>query len=195
MLFMAKIVEEKYVSNIANVTLKEKPLKTYKLIFIEDIRWCHVSVGAIMSKVWEIFSSKYSDLDNFLIKYRDKEGDLVVITTTEELNLAEESADPQNSVHLYISKGIKLYSEIVMWKNAREIFEVVQEELEIFDKEAIMASTGRENEHVKYVECLERGRKVLSCRDWWGWSILVELISTKKIEWLQRYFRKGNNKK
>jgi PB1 domain len=177
---MAKIVEEKYVSNIANVTLKEKPLKTYKLIFIEDIRWCHVSVGAIMSKVWEIFSSKYSDLDNFLIKYRDKEGDLVVITTTEELNLAEESADPQNSVHLYISKGIKLYSEIVMWKNAREIFEVVQEELEIFDKEAIMASTGRENEHVKYVECLERGRKVLSCRDWWGWSILVELISTKK---------------
>jgi PB1 domain len=192
---MAKIVEEKYVSNIANVTLKEKPLKTYKLIFIEDIRWCHVSVGAIMSKVWEIFSSKYSDLDNFLIKYRDKEGDLVVITTTEELNLAEESADPQNSVHLYISKGIKLYSEIVMWKNAREIFEVVQEELEIFDKDAIMASTGRENEHVKYVECLERGRKVLSCRDWWGWSILVELISTKKIEWLQRYFRKGNNKK
>jgi hypothetical protein len=37
-LFMAKIVEEKYVSKIANVAVKEKLLRTYKLIFGEDIR-------------------------------------------------------------------------------------------------------------------------------------------------------------
>jgi hypothetical protein len=34
-LFMAKIVEEKYVSETANVTVKEKLLKTYKLFLVE----------------------------------------------------------------------------------------------------------------------------------------------------------------
>jgi chaperonin cofactor prefoldin len=36
----------------------------------------------------------------------------------------------------------------------------VQGDLEISDKEAIMTSIDNENKHVKYVECLERGRKV-----------------------------------
>jgi PB1 domain len=159
-LFMAKIVEEKYVSKTANISVKEKPLKAYKLIFDEDIRWGHIPTSATMSKVREIVSYKYSGLKNFLIKYRDKEGDLVTITIAEELNLAEESADPQSSVCLYILEGMKLYSETVVCEETQENFEVVQGELEIPDKEAIMTSIDSENEHVKYVECLERERKM-----------------------------------
>jgi PB1 domain len=92
------------VSKIANVAVKEKHLKAYKLIFGEDIRWGHIPTGAIMSKVREIVSYKYSSLKNFLIKYRDKEGDLLTITAAEELNLAKDSADPQSSICLYISE-------------------------------------------------------------------------------------------
>jgi hypothetical protein len=73
--------------------------------------------------------------------------------------LAEESADPQSSVRLYISEGMKLYFEAVVCEEAREIFEVVQGELEIHDKEVVMMSIDNGNEHVKYVECLERGKK------------------------------------
>jgi PB1 domain len=159
-LFMTKTVEEKYVSKTANIPVKEKTLKTYKLIFGEDIRYGHIPIGATMSKVRDIVSYKYSGLKNFLIKYRDKEGDLVTITTVEELNLAEESADPQSSVRLYISEGMKLYYEAVVCEETQENFEFVQGELEIPNKEAIMTSIDSGNEHVKYVECLERGRKM-----------------------------------
>jgi PB1 domain len=156
----SKPLKKKYVSKIANVTVKEKPLKTYKFIFGEDIRWGHIPTGATMSKVQEIVSYKYSALKNFLIKYRDKEGDLITITTAEKLNLAEESADPQSSIRLYISEGMKLYYEAVVHEETQENFKVVQGELEIPNKDAIMASIDSENEHVKYVECLERGKKM-----------------------------------
>jgi hypothetical protein len=77
-LFIAKTVEEKYVSKTANVVVKEKSLKTYKLIFYEDIRWCYIPTGAIMSKIREIVSYKYSGLKNFLIKYCDCNGESVI---------------------------------------------------------------------------------------------------------------------
>jgi hypothetical protein len=99
-------------------------------------------------------------LKNFPIKYHDKKGDLVTITTTKELNLGKESADPQISIRLYILEGMKLYSKAFVFEKARKNFEVVQGEFKIPDKEAVMTSIGSENEHVKYVECLERGRKM-----------------------------------
>jgi PB1 domain len=89
---------------------------------------CHNEKGR------KIISCKYFGLKNFLIKYHDKEDDLVTITTIEELNLAEESADLQNLVRLYISEGMKLYSGVVVCEEAREIFEVVQGELKISNK-------------------------------------------------------------
>ncbi|KAJ4773372.1 hypothetical protein LUZ62_063004 [Rhynchospora pubera] len=96
---------EKCKSAVKDVVVTEKPPKAYKLVFGEDIRWGHVPAGATLSKVREIISSKYPGLTSFLIKYRDNEGDLVTITTAEELKLAEESAGPQGSVRLYISEG------------------------------------------------------------------------------------------
>jgi hypothetical protein len=36
---------------------------------------------------------------------------LITITIIEELNFAEESTDPQNSIRLYISEEMKLYYE------------------------------------------------------------------------------------
>ncbi|KAJ4731051.1 hypothetical protein LUZ62_036873 [Rhynchospora pubera] len=96
---------EKCKSAVKDVAVTEKPPKAYKLVFGEDIRWGHIPAGATLSKVREIISSKYPGLTSFLIKYRDNEGDLVTITTAEELKLAEESAGPQGSVRLYISEG------------------------------------------------------------------------------------------
>ncbi|KAJ1694931.1 hypothetical protein LUZ63_011629 [Rhynchospora breviuscula] len=97
--------EEKCKGAVKDVAVTEKPPKAYKLVFGEDIRWGHIPAGATLSKVREIVSSKYPGLTSFLIKYRDNEGDLVTITTAEELKLAEESADPQGSVRLYILEG------------------------------------------------------------------------------------------
>ncbi|KAJ3688789.1 hypothetical protein LUZ61_017953 [Rhynchospora tenuis] len=104
---------EKCKSAVKDVLVTEKPSKPYKLVFGEDIRWGHIPAGATLSKVREIVSSKYPGLTSFLIKYRDKEGDLVTITTAEELKLAEESADPQGSVRLYISEGAFIDDEII----------------------------------------------------------------------------------
>jgi hypothetical protein len=39
--------------------------------------------------------------EQFLSKYKDQEGDLVTITTNEELRWAEASAESQGSVGLY----------------------------------------------------------------------------------------------
>jgi gag-polypeptide of LTR copia-type/PB1 domain len=114
-LFMVKTIEEKYMSKTANAAVKEKKLlNTYKLIFGENIRWGHIPTCTTISKVREIISCKYYGLKNFLIKYRDNEGNLITITTTEELYLAEESTVPQSSIHPYSSEGIKLYSEAVV---------------------------------------------------------------------------------
>jgi hypothetical protein len=62
---MVKTVEEKYVSKTANVAVKKKPLKTYKFIFGEGIRWDHIPTCATMSKVRDIVSCKYYGLKNF----------------------------------------------------------------------------------------------------------------------------------
>ncbi|KAL3497324.1 hypothetical protein ACH5RR_040056 [Cinchona calisaya] len=78
--------------------------KTVKLILGEDIRWAQLPVSCNIRLVKDIVLDRFPSLQGVLIKYKDQEGDLVTITTTEELRLAETSGDPQGSFRLYISE-------------------------------------------------------------------------------------------
>ncbi|CAL9772715.1 unnamed protein product [Musa acuminata subsp. burmannicoides] len=95
---MKKLVDmgEKYAE------VKEKPMKSMKLVFGEDIRLAQIPADCTMFQLREIVGSKFPSLKAVLIKYKDKEGDLVTITTSEELRWAEESADSPGSVKLFV---------------------------------------------------------------------------------------------
>ncbi|KAL7097115.1 hypothetical protein ACP275_10G123100 [Erythranthe tilingii] len=92
------VVEEEVVSNGAR---EEGITRRVKLVFGEDIRRADIPLHCDVLKLREIISDRFSSLDAVLVKYRDQEGDLVTITTTDELRLAEESAE-HGSVKLYI---------------------------------------------------------------------------------------------
>lgn len=76
--------------------------KTVKLVFGEDIRFAQLPVKCGIGLVRDIVQDRFPNLKGVLIKYRDPEGDLVTITTTDELRLAEASGGPLGSLRLYI---------------------------------------------------------------------------------------------
>lgn len=84
------------------IVVKEEPLKVAKLVFGEDIRFAQLPSKCSISQLREIVRNRFPSLKAVLIKYKDKEGDLVTITTSEELRWAEESVDPQGSLRLYV---------------------------------------------------------------------------------------------
>ncbi|KAK3029868.1 hypothetical protein RJ639_038665 [Escallonia herrerae] len=92
------VVEEKVVS----VREEKFVTKTVKLVLGEDIRWAQLPVNCGIRLVRDIVRDRFPSLKGVLVKYRDQEGDLVTITTTDELRLAEASGDPQGSLRLYI---------------------------------------------------------------------------------------------
>lgn len=76
--------------------------KTVKLVFGEDIRWAQLPVNCSVGLLRDIVRDRYPGLKGVLMKYRDAEGDLITITTTEELRLAESSSDSQGSLRFYV---------------------------------------------------------------------------------------------
>ncbi|KAG6500609.1 protein PHOX1-like [Zingiber officinale] len=92
------VVEEKHVET------KEEPMKTVKLFFGEDIRYAHVPANCTILQLREVVANKFPRLKAFLIKFKDQDGDLVTITTSQELRCIEESADPQGYIKLFIIK-------------------------------------------------------------------------------------------
>ncbi|KAI8022441.1 Protein PHOX1 [Camellia lanceoleosa] len=93
-----KLVVKEKISNV----LKEEPERTVKLVFGDDIRWAQLPFNCSLLKLREIICDRFPSSKAVLIKYRDQEGDLVTITTNEELRWAEASAEQPNSVRLYI---------------------------------------------------------------------------------------------
>ncbi|XP_019453030.1 PREDICTED: HSP-interacting protein-like isoform X2 [Lupinus angustifolius] len=88
-------VDEKSNGRRGNV-----PKKTAKLIFGEDIRWAELPVNCSLLQLREIICDRFPSLRAVLVKYRDQEGDLVTITSDEELKLA--GAGNQGSFRLYL---------------------------------------------------------------------------------------------
>ncbi|CAJ2675031.1 protein PHOX1-like [Trifolium pratense] len=112
------VVDEKK-NNVGNVNVKGKDSKdkdsrevvkedktvtrTVKLIYGEDIRWAQLPVNCSMKLVRDVIRDKFPGLKGVLVKYKDREGDLVTITTTSELRLAE-GCHVLGSIRLYITQ-------------------------------------------------------------------------------------------
>ncbi|KAG6589810.1 Protein PHOX1, partial [Cucurbita argyrosperma subsp. sororia] len=91
------VVEEKI-----NRTQEETPMKSVKLVFGDDIRWAQVPIDCTLLQLREVIHDRFPACAAVLIKYRDEEGDLVTITSDEELRLAETSKESQGSIRFYI---------------------------------------------------------------------------------------------
>ncbi|KAF7148738.1 hypothetical protein RHSIM_Rhsim03G0253200 [Rhododendron simsii] len=93
-----KLVVEEKISN----SIGEEPTRNVKLVFGEDIRWAQLPFSCSILKLREVIRDRFPSLNAVLIKYRDPEGDLVTVTTNEELRWAEASAEQHGSLRLYI---------------------------------------------------------------------------------------------
>lgn len=92
-----KLVVEEIISHAT----EEEPKRTVKLVFGEDIRWAQVPLNCSILTLREIIGDRFPSLKTVLIKYRDQEGDLVTVTTNEELRWAEASVE-HGSIRFYI---------------------------------------------------------------------------------------------
>ncbi|KAE8732575.1 hypothetical protein F3Y22_tig00001825pilonHSYRG00109 [Hibiscus syriacus] len=63
--------------------------KTVKLVLGDDIRWAQLPVNCTIQLVRNIIRDRFPGLQGVLVKYMDPEGDLVTITSTYDLRLAE----------------------------------------------------------------------------------------------------------
>uniref|UniRef100_A0A7N0TA91 PB1 domain-containing protein n=1 Tax=Kalanchoe fedtschenkoi TaxID=63787 RepID=A0A7N0TA91_KALFE len=94
-----KVVDE----NVSALTKNSEVVtKAVKLLFGEDIRCAQYPANSSIAAVRDIVKDKFPNLEGILIKYKDSEGDLVTITTTQELRLAESSGNAQGSFRLYV---------------------------------------------------------------------------------------------
>lgn len=72
------------------VAFRWRPLK---LVYDHDIRLGQMPVNCSFKVLREIVSKRFPSSNSVLIKYKDNDGDLVTITSTAELRLAESSVD------------------------------------------------------------------------------------------------------
>lgn len=100
---VTKTIAKKEV-DLAPVKEEKVVARTVKLVFGEDIRWAQLPLNCSMRLVRDIIKDRFPGLKGVLVKYRDQEGDLVTITTTDELRLAESSGDVLGSLRLYIAE-------------------------------------------------------------------------------------------
>ncbi|XVE50923.1 hypothetical protein DITRI_Ditri01bG0202300 [Diplodiscus trichospermus] len=75
---------------IPQVAIQWRPLK---LVYDHDIRLSQMPVNCSFRMLREIVSKRFPSSKSVLIKYKDNDGDLVTITCTKELRLAESSVD------------------------------------------------------------------------------------------------------
>lgn len=99
-----KKAEVKVVVEEEKRSVKEEKVvtRTVKLVFGEDIRWAQMPVNCDIRLVRDVVKDRFPTMKGVLIKYRDVEGDLVTITTTDELRLAEASGDQRGSLRFYV---------------------------------------------------------------------------------------------
>lgn len=69
------------------------PLRPLKLIYDHDIRLAQMPVNCSFKVLRDIVSKRFPSSKSVLIKYRDNDGDLVTITCSSELRMAESSVD------------------------------------------------------------------------------------------------------
>ncbi|XP_039059966.1 protein PHOX1-like [Hibiscus syriacus] len=63
--------------------------KTVKLVLGDDIRWAQLPVNCTINLVRDIIRDRFPGLQGVIVKYMDPEGDLITMTSTDDLRLAE----------------------------------------------------------------------------------------------------------
>nr|GEU45222.1 hypothetical protein [Tanacetum cinerariifolium] len=98
-----RVDDKKVVVEDKNSIKEEKIVtKMVKLVLDDDIRSAQIPIDCSIGLVREIVWDRFPTLEGVLIKYKDQEGDLITITTTAELRMAEASTDPQGTLKLYL---------------------------------------------------------------------------------------------
>lgn len=93
-----KVVMEEQVRNIE----QEQCQRNVKLVLGEDIRWARLPDDCSLGQVREVINDRFPGLGAVLVKYRDQDGDLITLTSDEELRWAEASQDPGTTLRLYL---------------------------------------------------------------------------------------------
>ncbi|KAL8228643.1 hypothetical protein R6Q59_000553 [Mikania micrantha] len=101
-----KKTDDEKVVVIDETSIKEEKLvtKTVKMVFGDDIRWAELPVNCSIGLVREIVRDRFPGLNGVLMKYKDGEGDLITVLTTDELRLAEKSGENQGCFRLYLAE-------------------------------------------------------------------------------------------
>lgn len=84
---------EKVISSKPSVVETAIQWRSLKLVYDHDIRLAQMPVNCSFKVLREIVSKRFPSSKSVLIKYKDDDGDLVTITCTHELRLAESIAD------------------------------------------------------------------------------------------------------
>ncbi|KAI9117412.1 hypothetical protein K1719_011578 [Acacia pycnantha] len=92
-----EVVEEKL-----NVRKEDEAKKVVKLVFGEDIRLTELQFNCNLQHLRKVISDRFPSLGAVLVKYKDQEGDLVTVTSDEELRWAETSIGSEDCIRLYI---------------------------------------------------------------------------------------------
>ncbi|PIA28968.1 hypothetical protein AQUCO_06400026v1 [Aquilegia coerulea] len=82
--------------------VEEEVTKTIKLVFGEDIRLAQMPINCSIQNLRDIVRDRFECSKMLLIKYKDQEGDLITITSNEELRWAEASGNPLGSLRFYV---------------------------------------------------------------------------------------------
>ncbi|RVW53896.1 Protein PHOX4 [Vitis vinifera] len=146
--------EEVVVSEIVKEEEVVTVSRPVKLVFNEDIRWAQLPVNCSIRLVRDIVQDRFPSLKGILVKYRDHEGDLVTITTNDELRFAEASGDPQGSLRLYVAE---------VSPDHEPLYEGMENEEEVYNHD-------RRGIHVKENGNVEKGGDMengFSCIDDW----------------------------
>ncbi|XP_010493141.1 PREDICTED: uncharacterized protein LOC104770416 isoform X2 [Camelina sativa] len=73
-----------------------------KFVYSDDIRLAKVPINCTLLQLREVVHERFPGLRAVHIKYKDQEGDLVTITTDEELRMSEVSARSLNTMRFYV---------------------------------------------------------------------------------------------
>ncbi|KAL3634683.1 hypothetical protein CASFOL_021737 [Castilleja foliolosa] len=98
-----KNTEDKLVVEEEKITTctEDEPKRTVKLVFREEIRWAQIPRNCNILRLRKVIFDRFPSSKAVVVKFKDEDGDLVTITTTEELRWAEASAG-HGSMKLYI---------------------------------------------------------------------------------------------
>ncbi|KAE8691159.1 BTB/POZ domain-containing protein [Hibiscus syriacus] len=85
-----QLVSSSVHGQVQQAAIQWRPLK---LVYDHDIRLSQMPVNCSFKVLREVVSKRFPSSKSVLIKYKDSDGDLVTITCTTELRLAESSVD------------------------------------------------------------------------------------------------------